>query len=286
MTKSALALRDLDQWARVNERSRFIFLVSLTHATDETRQVWEPGASNVDERLEALRRFKDAGCVTGVLAMPLLPGITDSEGNLTALYSQLAEVKVDFIMPSGLTLRPGRQKDYFMRHLERHRPDLVSYYDDLYREGRASGAPHASYTSVLYPRVTALNAKIRLPWLVPHRIYRDHLQIYDEINVLLHHMVELYGARDISTRPLKSALKRYMAWLKNRKAEYNRHRSWRYEDLDAELTAMCRSTRPKAGQTADLATVIGNRKLAAFVSDVVLKRQTLDYVTLKLEENR
>jgi len=292
MTKSALALRDLDQWAQVNERSRFIFLVSLTHATDETRQAWEPGASSVDERLTALRRFKEAGCGTGVLAMPLLPGITDTEENLKVLYSRLAEVNVDFIMPSGLTLRPGRQKEYFMGHLERHRPDLVRFFNDLYHEDRASGTPLASYISELYPRLAAHNAQIKLPWLMPHRLYRDHLHTYDEVNVLLHHMVELYEARGISTRPLKSALKRYLAWLTDRKTEYNRHRSWRYEDLDGELTAMCRPVRAgiaPAGATGgpastELATVIGNGKLAAFVRDLVLRRETLDYVTLKLED--
>ena len=276
MTKSALALRDLDRWAEVNARSRFMFLVSLTHATDETRQVWEPGASSVDDRLEALRRFKDAGCVTGVLAMPLLPGITDTEENLKALYARLAEVDVDFIMPSGLTLRPGRQKDHFMRHLARHRSDLVDLYDDLYREDRPSGAPRISYSGELHPRLVALNAEIRLPWLVPHRVYRDQLHVYDEINVLLHHMVELYEARGSNTRPLKSALKRYMAWLETRKAQYNRHRSWRYEDLDAELAAT-------SGTAGTLAAMLGNEKLAAFVSEVVVKRKTLNYVTLELE---
>ncbi len=291
MTKSALALRDLDLWAQVNARSRFMFLVSLTHASDETRQVWEPGASGIDDRLEALRRFKDAGCVTGVLAMPLLPGITDTEENLKALYDRLAEVDVDFIMPNGLTLRPGRQKDHFMSHLARHRSDLVDLYDDLYREDRPSGAPRTSYAGELHPRLAAHNAEVRLPGLVPHRVYRNQLHLYDEVNVLLRHMLELYEARGIDTRPLKTACKRYMTWLETRKAQYNRHRSWRYEDLDAELAALC-GVRPASGRgtlpltstpaTGTLATLLGNEKLAAFVGDVVVKRKTLDYVTLEL----
>ena len=78
MSKSALALRDLDAWKAVNDRTRFMMLVSLTHADDGTRQVWEPGASSVDDRIEMLRRFSEAGCATGVLAMPLLPEITDT----------------------------------------------------------------------------------------------------------------------------------------------------------------------------------------------------------------
>ena len=275
MTKSALALRDLDLWARVNARSRFVFLVSLTHATDDTRRAWEPGASSVADRLDALRRFKDAGCATGVLAMPLLPGITDTEDNMKALYDQAARVGVDFIMPAGLTLRPGRQKDFFMHHLSRHRPDLVARYEDLYREDRPSGIVRASYRNEQYARLVAHNAEVGLPWLLPHRIYRGHLHVYDEVNVLLHHMVELYEACGTSTRPLKAALKRFMGWLETRKTQYNRHRSWLYEDLDIELAALCRA--------GSLVEVVENEKLAPFVIDVVLKRSVFNYVRLRLE---
>jgi DNA repair photolyase len=278
MTKSALALRDLEYWTRVNERSRFVFLVSLTHSTDETRRVWEPGASSVADRLDALRQFKEAGCVTGVLAMPLLPGITDTPENLKSLYDQATGVGVDFIMPGGLTLRPGRQKEFFRNHLTRFRPDLVHLYDDIYAEDRASGIARASYRKEHCPQLLLHNDEAGLPWLLPHRIYRNHIHVYDEVNVLLHHMVELYEARGTDTRRLKTGLKRYLAWLDPRKAGYNRHRSWRYEDLDGELVALC--------ERRALAGVIGNDRLAGFISDVVLERTTLDYVTLRHESDK
>ena len=313
MTKSSLALRDLEAWSRVNERSRFVFLVSLTHATDETRSVWEPGASSAEARLEALRRFGEAGCATGVLAMPLLPGITDTDENIAGLYDRLQAIGVDFIMPGGLTLRPGRQKDFFMGHLRRHQPDLLPLYEELYREERASGAPLTAYTSALHSRLAAHHARVGLPWLLPHRVYRNHLHRYDEVNVLLHHMIELYAARGTATQPLRSALTRYLRWLEERKTAYNRHRSWRYEDLDAELEALCRGPSDDAavdhdapidhatpigddsrnggaragvdpGEFPPLAGIMGNTKLARFVSRVVLDRACFDYVNLKLED--
>ena len=113
--------------------------------------------------------------------------------------------------------------------------------------------------------------------------------MYDEVNVLLHHMAELYEARGTNTRALTVARKRYLNWVEKRKAEYNRHRSWKYADLDAELAALCRATRTPNGAAVppqssgdSLETVMGNTKLAAFITDVVLHRKTLDYVTLKL----
>ena len=42
-----------------------------------------------DERLDALRRFKNAGCYTGVLAMPLLPEISDRDEHLDALFERV-----------------------------------------------------------------------------------------------------------------------------------------------------------------------------------------------------
>lgn len=292
MTKSALCLRDIDIWARLNERSGFVFLVSLTHSDDSTRAEWEPRASRVAERLDALRRFKEAGCTTGVLAMPLLPRITDTEDNLRRLYDMVAGVGVDLIMPGGLTLRPGRQKDVAMNHLRQNRPNLVSEYEHIYREERMSGSPAADYIEPLYPRFAALNAEYGVPWLVPHRIYRGRLRIYDEVNVLLHHMGELYESRGVPTRSLKSSLKRYMEWLTHRKKEYNRHRSWRYEDLDGELVALCRAGEGTSGtETAHTAasndpgtidSLLRNSRLSSFVRAVVLERKVFNYLTLTL----
>jgi hypothetical protein len=221
--------------------------------------------------------------------MPLLPGITDTEENLRALYDELAAAEVDFIMPGGLTLRPGRQKEFYLHHLAAHQPDLVPLYQDLYREERASGAPLTAYANELYPRLAAHNGRVGLPWLVPHHIYRGQLHRYDEVNVLLRHLIELYEARGINTRPLRSAMKRYLGWLEERKAAYNRHRSWRYEDLDAELAGLCLApgspgTRGAPSGPSALAGIMGNQKTADFVREIVVARRTFNYTTRELED--
>lgn len=277
MTKSSLALRDIDAWAEVNRRTRFMLIVSLTHSDDTTRRTFEPLASSVSERLEVLRAFKAAGCATGVLAMPFLPGVTDTDENLSSLYDLLREVGVDWVMPGGLTLRPGRQKQFYVGVLTRHYPALVPLYDDLYRENRQSGAPLGSYNEALNFRSRIHNDRVQIPPVVPHRIYQGQLHLYDEVNVLLHHMVELYTARGTNTGRLKTGLRGYMEWLGGRKTHYNRRRSWRYEDLDAELTDLCRGI----GEPS-LAGVVRNDRLADFVSQVALDRKTFDYVELAL----
>ena len=275
MTKSSLAVRDIDLWSTLNEKAGVQFLVSLTFADDEKRSIFEPGASPVSERIETLRRYKEAGCHTGVLAMPLLPGISDTEENIDALFSMLSDVGVDFIMPGGLTLRPGRQKDFYLSRIRQAFPDLTDTYLELYGENRESGAPLSAYSARLAATCRHANERHNIPSLVPHHVYRNRLHIYDELNVLLHHMVELYDAKRIDTKPLKSGLRNYLAWLTDKKKEYNRRRSMSYRKLDWELKELFTTGR--------IAEVVANHKLADFMKEIALDRRVFDYASLQLE---
>ncbi|TVQ21305.1 MAG: radical SAM protein [Spirochaetaceae bacterium] len=277
MTKNAAVTRDLDLWRRVNERSRFLLVVSLTHADDQTRAHFEPGASRVEERIDALRAFRDAGCATGVLAMPLLPGITDTDDNLGRLYDQLARIGVDFVQPGELTLRPGRQKRWFMERLADGYPGLIAEYDRLYAEERASGAPIAAYRTATASRALRHNRRVGIPFLPPHSIYRGVLHRYDEVNVLIHHMLDLYRAIGADVGRLRSAAGRYTEWLVERKARYNRRPSSRYDGLDAELIAAC-----SGSAIPDIGDIVQNARFADLLRSVVIDRATFDYTTLRL----
>lgn len=274
MTKSSLALRDIDLWSRID--AGCIFIVSLTFADDAKRRIFEPGASPVEERIEALKAFKAAGCYTGILAMPLLPSISDTDENLDPLFTEAKEAGVDFIMPAGLTLRPGRQKAHFLKILKEGYPNLVGLYTSLYGENRESGMVVSDYDRRLRKRCAEFNRKYDLPFLVPHYVFRNRLHAYDELNVLFHHMIELYDARGTDTRRLKAGMRRYLEWLEARKKEYNRKPSMSYRKLDWELRGLVDS-----GQAE---TVTGNERLGEFMRDIVLGRKLFDYVDLKLKD--
>ncbi len=51
-----------------------------------------------------MRLFAEAGCTIGVLAMPFLPGISDTKESVDALFAELARVGAHFVLPAGLTL--------------------------------------------------------------------------------------------------------------------------------------------------------------------------------------
>ena len=272
MTKSALVRRDEDLITAINARSRCLIIMSLVHADDQTRAAFEPRTSTVQDRLQALRAFKAAGCATGVLAMPLLPGITDDESSIQQLYRMVAACNVDFVQPGGLTLRPGRQKAFYMDRLRAVRPDLLALYERLYQEERASGAPRADYGAGLMARCREHQRRCGIPCLVPHSVYHGQLMVYDEVAVLLRHMVDLYQELTPDTARLRRATRRYMTWITDRKRAYNRHRSWDYRALSAELT--------DAGKLDD---IVDNRKLASFLRRILQDDVVLDYITLTLK---
>jgi len=270
LTKSALPLRDLDLWAGLAACAGCTLYVSLVTLDDRVRAAFEPGASPVDERLEMLRAFKAAGCNTGILAMPLLPGICDGEAQMDALFRKAAELHVDVLMPGGLTLRPGRQKNTYLAALERYDPSLVPFYQNLYRENRSSGAPLPQRSERLRPLRRNLLRRHGLQDIVSHRLYRNRLALHDELFVLLHHLEALYPAAD--TRPLREARNRYRDWLLERKAFFARRRRLSYRILEEELRGEFACGRFRA--------VLANDRLFAFLANLVLADKTLDYHTL------
>ena len=280
LTKSALVLRDLDLWSRVIARGGFNLFVSLTTATDDLRAIFEPGADTVEQRLEALRAVKSAGGGTGVLALPLLPYISDTPERVEKLLYLCGEVGVDFVMAGEVTLRPGRQKDFFMRRLADHFPDLVEDYERLFGQNRASGVCLRSYRGELHPRLQRQIEEARdpagrpLPSEEPHHLYKGKIPPYDELSVLLGHMIGLYQRRGVDTQRLKRGLEGYRRWLEPLKRTFNRRRSLDQGWLEAHLA--------EAIDSGELSRIVDNEKLASFMARAVEPGCVFDYTDLQL----
>jgi hypothetical protein len=177
-------------------------------------------------------------------------------------------------MPAGLTLRPGRQKDFFMKALGEHYPGLVERYGEIYAEERASGVCTREYRAGLDARIAGAARDAGIPFLLPHAVYRNRVPLYDELHLLLRHMVELYAARRVPTAGLVGATRRYETWLIERKRIFNRKRSLRQEVLEQETRSLFKS--------GSAFNVLGNAKLASFLGAVALERKVFDYLTLSL----
>lgn len=276
LTKSSLIKRDLDVWQMVNQRGGFTLMMSLTMLDDGLRRLFEPGASSTKARLETLRRFKEAGFTIGVAAMPFLPHLADSAEAVTELVQTLADIGVDFVMPGGLTLRPGRQKETYMTVIRSHFPQLVDDYHTLYGENRPSGSPQFAYRQEKYLMFMEILNSFRLPMMMPHRVYRERFALYDEIHILLSHMADLYALRGVDTRRLNRSRKRYTEWLTAEKTIFNRRRKVSYHELESQVKTMIRD--------GEMERILDNRKLAEFVQEIALEDTVFDYNSLKVAD--
>ena len=198
MTKSSLIMRDIDIWEKVHKKSGFTLMISLTFADssyEHIREIFEPNVSSIEERFETLRAFKKRGMYIGVLAMPFIPYITDSEENILKLFENLKKIGTDFIVPGGLSLRPGKQKDVFMEVIKDKFPHLSKKIEIIYKENRQSGNSIFSYRKQFYrkmEKIFSLPSVAPVLTETPHRIYKNCFPIYDEIYILLNHLYLLY----------------------------------------------------------------------------------------------
>ena len=102
LTKSALVLRDLDVFA-----GRPVQLgVTLTTLDEELRELWEPGAASIEERLRVIETARRAGHKTSVMFGPLLPFLSDNQASIDALLDRAADLGIDRIWVDAINPRP------------------------------------------------------------------------------------------------------------------------------------------------------------------------------------
>jgi DNA repair photolyase len=99
--------------------------------------VWsltEPGTPPPDRRVEALRRLTAVGIPCGVLVAPVLPGLSDSEAQLTEVVEACADAGAVSISGVALHLR-GTLRAHYLDWLQDERPDLVRLHRERFRRG-------------------------------------------------------------------------------------------------------------------------------------------------------
>ncbi|MGY5853893.1 MAG: radical SAM protein [Candidatus Thorarchaeota archaeon] len=141
LTKSDLVLRDLDILKELNKVASVNVLFTITLHNDEERKIIEPKASSTPERYEALKQIRKAGIPGGVMSTPIIPFIGDNHENMTGLTKEAKRVGAQFIQFGGMTLKPGRQKEYFFNVIKKRYPDKVENIREVYANEDKYGAP-------------------------------------------------------------------------------------------------------------------------------------------------
>jgi len=157
-TKSDQVVRDIDLLKRIAERSSITVNLSITTMRVRLARMLEPRAPRPDLRLEAVRKLRDAGISAGVLAMPVLPGITDAEGDLDTLARGARDAGAQWLAGRVLFLMPASLKQ-FMPFLDEKFPKLSKRYREWY--GRYGSVPE-TYRKEIAARVEKVRRKYGL----------------------------------------------------------------------------------------------------------------------------
>ncbi|HEY0150360.1 MAG TPA: radical SAM protein [Longimicrobium sp.] len=132
-TKSPLVLRDLDLLERIRARGgRVDVHVSLISTDARLLRAIEPRSPTPARRLDALRRLRERGIRAGLFAMPLLPGLTDTQESIDALFAAARQADACYVVAGGVRLSELSWRR-FLPALRALRPDLVDAYEEIIR---------------------------------------------------------------------------------------------------------------------------------------------------------
>jgi DNA repair photolyase len=163
-TKSTLILRDMELLKKIDEKAvlpkRFQgkldhgMIVSFSFSTVDPVlvDIFEPGASTVEERFGAMKKFSDEGFLVGANLMPVLPFLSDSEEHLDEAIGKIKEYGANFVLVAGLTLfgdKPNDCKVRYYKILEEYFPEVLEKTKRMFKD---SFAPSRDYQAALHKR--------------------------------------------------------------------------------------------------------------------------------------
>ena len=187
LTKSTLIKRDIDILKEINKQSRAIVSFSFSSVDDKISAVFEPGVPPPAERLQTISFFKNEGIACGMFLLPVIPFITDTPELLEQTVSKAKEAGVDFVIFGGMTLKEGRQQEYFYDALRKTHPELIAEYKNIYK-GSEWGEATREYYGSISQRFNSIAQKYKMPKRMPLALYRDILEQNDLVVVILEHI--------------------------------------------------------------------------------------------------
>lgn len=186
ITRSDLIVRDLDILHQINRdailppdlstklKDKVLITFSFSTIEQSVANIFEPGATQIEDRLQTLNTCLKEGFKSGVSLMPLLPFISDTKEQLEKTFSTFGKMKINYILPASLTLfgnERGDSKWLMFRAIEKHYPHLIekykSYFDhsthlpERMNSSGQSGMPDF-YNQAFYKKIKELCTKYGL----------------------------------------------------------------------------------------------------------------------------
>jgi len=112
ITKSNQIVRDIDLFKQIAEHSELSINITVTTLRTRLARLLEPRAPRPDLRLAAVKQLRDAGLAVGVSACPLIPGITDRDGDLEAVAAAAKNAGAQWFFSHVLFLMPSSARQF------------------------------------------------------------------------------------------------------------------------------------------------------------------------------
>jgi len=164
ITKSNQIVRDIDVLQRIALRSDLAIDITITTLRPRLARLLEPRAPRPDLRFAAVRQLREAGLAVGVSASPLIPGITDRDGDLEAVAAAAREAGAQWFFSGVLFLMPASAKQ-FLPFVREKFPRLARQYEQWYAK---NGYAPEDYRKKASERVARIREKFGFasrPWI-------------------------------------------------------------------------------------------------------------------------
>ena len=173
---------------KINQQNKAVVSFSFSSADDKISRFFEPGVPSPSKRFETIKKIKQAGISCGIFLMPVIPLITDTQEKIEQTLEKAKEAGIDFVLFGTMTLKTGRQKDYFMNFLNKNIPNLVPLYNRIYYKDSQWGESSYKYINYAGKNFREAINKYKIPKRIPPHIYTGQISRKDLILIILEHL--------------------------------------------------------------------------------------------------
>ena len=163
ITKSNQVTRDIDLFRKISERSELSLNITVTTLRPRLARLLEPRAPRPDLRLDAVKQLRDAGLAVGVSACPVIPGLTDREGELEAVAAAAKEAGAMWFFTNVLFLMPSSAKQ-FLPFIREKFPKLAKQYEQWYAKNGYAPEDYRKQISARVAKIRQEYGFVPRPW--------------------------------------------------------------------------------------------------------------------------
>ena len=181
-TKSILVLRDLELLDEIGKNSWCCVSFTIPATNREIAKFLDKRSPSPSRRFEALEQVKQNSryIQAGVLLIPLVPYLGDSNEDLERLVQSTKDSGADYLLFGGGMTLQDRQAQWFLKHLSGSFPELIPKYEQLYgfsynpEQYNGNYTPQLDYLLPKHRKLFELCEKYQLPFRIKRFVPNDY----------------------------------------------------------------------------------------------------------------